>query len=646
LRSTLGFLFRRGALLALTLLGVAIAGVSVPTATQTAIANGDTRTIRLYHTHRKDSIEVTFKRNGYYDRAALRQLNYFLRDWRNDEQTNMDPRLFDVVWETYMEAGHRGAIHVVSAYRSPGTNAMLRRRSRGVAKNSQHTLGKAMDSFAPGVSMARVREIGMRLQAGGVGFYPRSASAFVHLDVGSVRAWPRMSRQQLARLFPNGETVHLPREGGTMPGYQTALAKIQRGGGSVGGGSGDDDYGDGRSFFEALAGSGNDDNMESPTAFLMNQRRRRAQPAPQPEIRVAAMTRAERRRMEAEARAAAKTEADAKAAEVRAAEAKAAEDKAAEERALAAAKAAEAEKTRLAEASAAAERERAAAAAARARPEPLVEPAVVAAPEVEVAIGAPQMLQPRLRGADNARVRLAGIPLPPRRPRTFAPAEVAPAEVAPATVALAGIPLPPRRPQAIAVAAAVGPAETLRPGGQPASSPTPPASAPTVAVAAAAPADDRPVVDVPLPPSPVRLATAPATGPSGTYASALVAEPPPLRDTLPQIIVSGDGRADGSAAPNVPLRAIAPPPAPRRVRQAETQQQQRVAAAAPARRIVPGAGAQPPAKVAAAAPARQASPAVIAGRFEKAPAQPAAGSFSGKIGAPLAATFIKRPEGF
>ena len=100
---------------------------------------------------------------------------------------------------------------------------MLRARSRGVAQFSQHMLGKAMDFFIPGVDLSAVREAGLRLQRGGVGFYPTSGSPFVHLDTGSVRHWPRMTREQLARVFPDGKTVHLPADGRPLSGYEVAM---------------------------------------------------------------------------------------------------------------------------------------------------------------------------------------------------------------------------------------------------------------------------------------------------------------------------------------------------------------------------------------------------------------------------------------
>src|SRR5262245_10615888 len=109
-----------------------------------ANANGDTRTLTFHHTHRKDDLTITFKRNGRYDDEALKTLNHYLRDWRTDEQTKMDPRLFDILWEVYRDVGGKEPINIVSSYRSPKTNAMLRRRSRGVAKFSRHMQGQAI----------------------------------------------------------------------------------------------------------------------------------------------------------------------------------------------------------------------------------------------------------------------------------------------------------------------------------------------------------------------------------------------------------------------------------------------------------------------------------------------------------------------
>src|SRR5712692_8649046 len=133
---------------------------------ENAVANGDTRTLSLHHIHTEEDITITYRRDGRYDEEALKRLDRFLRDWRKDEDIHMDPRLFDVIWEVSREVGGDKAIHVVCGYRSPSTNAMLRRRSSGVAQFSQHTLGKAMDFFIPGASLEELRDAGLRLQRG------------------------------------------------------------------------------------------------------------------------------------------------------------------------------------------------------------------------------------------------------------------------------------------------------------------------------------------------------------------------------------------------------------------------------------------------------------------------------------------------
>lgn len=198
--------------------------------TSTGLAVAEDRTLKLLFTHTGERAAITYKRDGKWDNKGLAQVNRLLRDWRRNESTKMDPRLLDLAWEVYQRSGAKDYIHVVSAYRSPATNNMLRGRSRksGVAKNSQHSLGKAMDFFIPGVKIATLRKLAMQMQIGGVGYYPTSGSPFVHLDVGSVRAWPRMSRRELAQIFPNGKTLHLPSDGRPLPGYDGALADYKR----------------------------------------------------------------------------------------------------------------------------------------------------------------------------------------------------------------------------------------------------------------------------------------------------------------------------------------------------------------------------------------------------------------------------------
>jgi uncharacterized protein YcbK (DUF882 family) len=176
---------------------------------QNATADGETRTISLHHIHLNEDTTVTYKRNGRYDEEALKKINMALRDWRSGEPTKMDPHLIDIVWEAHREVGSKGPIHVIGGYRAPGTNEMLRRRSSGVARHSLHMSGKAMDFFIPDVSLEDLRNAGLRLQRGGVGFYPSSGSAFVHMDTGRVRHWPRIPETQLARVMSTARQVQL-----------------------------------------------------------------------------------------------------------------------------------------------------------------------------------------------------------------------------------------------------------------------------------------------------------------------------------------------------------------------------------------------------------------------------------------------------
>ena len=231
-----------------------------------ATALNETRTLSFHHTHSEEDLTVTFKRDGRYDEGALKQLNHFLRDWRSQDETTMDRRLFDILWEVYRDVDGKKPIQIISSYRSPATNSMLRRRSSGVARFSQHMLGQAMDFYIPDVPLEQIRFAGLRLQRGGVGFYPASGSPFVHLDTGSIRHWPRMTHDQLARVFPDGRTVHVPSDGSPLKGYELARADLEK--------RGDDASTKGKpGLFAALfRGKSNDEDDEGANAPVASEK--------------------------------------------------------------------------------------------------------------------------------------------------------------------------------------------------------------------------------------------------------------------------------------------------------------------------------------------------------------------------------------
>ena len=155
-------------------------------------------------------------KNGKRIPEAMQKINWALRDWRRDEATEMDPELIDLIWEIHAELGSKEPIHVISAFRSRGTNDMLRRTVGGQASESRHILGKAMDVQFPDVPVRTLRYSALIRERGGVGYYPTSATPFVHIDTDRVRAWPRLPRAELALLFPKGRTEHLPSDGGPI----------------------------------------------------------------------------------------------------------------------------------------------------------------------------------------------------------------------------------------------------------------------------------------------------------------------------------------------------------------------------------------------------------------------------------------------
>ncbi len=170
----------------------------------TAHSGGETRTISLYQVHTKQSLTITYKKDGKYIPSAMKKLNYFLRDWRRNEVITMSPRTIDLMWELHADLGSKRPVHIVSGYRSPKTNAFLKKVGRNVAKKSQHMVGRAIDLYFPDVPTIKIRNSALVRQVGGVGYYRSGGgpTGFLHIDSGRVRHWgPAISSAQMAKIM-------------------------------------------------------------------------------------------------------------------------------------------------------------------------------------------------------------------------------------------------------------------------------------------------------------------------------------------------------------------------------------------------------------------------------------------------------------
>jgi uncharacterized protein YcbK (DUF882 family) len=145
------------------------------------------RRLRFYHTHTSEKLDVTYYEDGLYLPDAMDAVNHMLRDHRSDEIAQMDPALLDFLHEAQTRLGSTGTFEIISAYRSPATNEMLRQRGGGVARRSLHLQARAIDVRLTDAATKDLRQVGLDLQRGGVGYY--SKSNFVHLDTGRVRWW-------------------------------------------------------------------------------------------------------------------------------------------------------------------------------------------------------------------------------------------------------------------------------------------------------------------------------------------------------------------------------------------------------------------------------------------------------------------------
>lgn len=148
---------------------------------------GDIRRIRMYSGRTGESIDTVYWVDGRYVRDALNEINIFMRDWRNGQAIGIDPRMIDIAAASHRLLQTDEPYMMLSGYRSPQTNAMLRSRSSGVARNSLHMTGKAADLRLKSRSVAQVSRAAISCNGGGVGRYSRSN--FTHMDCGPIRTW-------------------------------------------------------------------------------------------------------------------------------------------------------------------------------------------------------------------------------------------------------------------------------------------------------------------------------------------------------------------------------------------------------------------------------------------------------------------------
>lgn len=149
-------------------------------------AVGQTRRLRFSHCHTSEKLDLVYNESGVYVPDALDEINGLLRDFRTGEIHPIDTGLLDLLFELQTQTG--GDVYeIISGYRSPKTNAMLRKKGGGVAKRSYHMRGMALDVRLRGVDTAQLRKAALAMKAGGVGYYPKSD--FIHVDTGRVRFW-------------------------------------------------------------------------------------------------------------------------------------------------------------------------------------------------------------------------------------------------------------------------------------------------------------------------------------------------------------------------------------------------------------------------------------------------------------------------
>lgn len=169
---------------------LAAAGTLLPVQAMARMAelSSAERTLSFYNLHTGEQLKkAVFWVEGRYIPESLDEINYLLRDYRTGEVEPIDPNLLSLLYKLKAQLPTSTPFHVISGYRSPQTNSRLRQNGGGVAKNSLHMMGKAIDIRVPGCDLSVLRKTALALKSGGVGYYP--SSDFVHVDTGRVRWW-------------------------------------------------------------------------------------------------------------------------------------------------------------------------------------------------------------------------------------------------------------------------------------------------------------------------------------------------------------------------------------------------------------------------------------------------------------------------
>ncbi len=166
-----------------------VAAISVPDITKLRLEkiNNIPRSLAFHNLHTEEKVKLTYFESGKYVTGALSEINHVLRDHRSNTAHPMDPNLLNLLYNLQQRLDVNKPFSVISGYRSPATNELLRNNSNGVAKRSQHMLGKAIDIRIEGVNTRHIRKAAIAMQQGGVGYYSRSN--FLHLDTASIRNW-------------------------------------------------------------------------------------------------------------------------------------------------------------------------------------------------------------------------------------------------------------------------------------------------------------------------------------------------------------------------------------------------------------------------------------------------------------------------